>query len=55
MNTRAIWTLWVVNRKNTAAIARELNLKECDVDRVIARCMNAQHDGSAMPFEGRRA
>ena len=52
MNAREIWTLWIVNRRNTAEIARKLKLKECDVDRVIARGINAQHDGTAMPFEG---
>ena len=51
MNAREIWTLWVVNRRSTAEIARKLKMKECDVDSVITRCLNAQHDGSEMPFE----
>ena len=55
MNTRKIWTQWCIHRKTTAEIARQLKLDECDVDRVIARCMNAQHDGTAMPFEKARA
>ena len=55
MNDRKIWALWVVNRMNTTEIATKLNMYEYDVDRVIARCMNAQHDGAAMPFEGERA
>ncbi len=55
MNARRIWSLWIVNRRNTAEIARNLKLLECDVDRVIAICINAQHDGTAMPFEGVRA
>ena len=55
MNERAIWTLWVVNRMNTAEIGTKLNMYEYDVDCVIARCMNAQHAGAAMPFEGQRA
>ncbi len=55
MNTRLIWTLWIVNRHNTAEIARKLKLPECDVDLVIAICINAQHDGTALPWEGERA
>ncbi len=55
MNARKIWSLWIVNRCSTAEIARKLKLPECDVDRVIAMCINAQHDGTAMPFEGVRA
>ena len=55
MNQREIWTEWIVHRKNTAEIARKFKLAECVVDGVIARCMNAQHDGTEMPFEGLRA
>ena len=54
MNQREIWTQWRVHRKSTREIARQLKLEECDVDRIIARCMNAQHDGTEMPFEGLR-
>ena len=55
MTEREIWFQWVVHRQSTREISRKFDLEECDVDRTIARCMNAQHDGTAMPFEKRTA
>ena len=54
MNEREIWFQWVVHRQSTRDISRKFDLEECDVERVIARCMNAHHDGEAMPFEKAR-
>ena len=54
MNARKIWALWH-DRKNTAQIAEKLKLKECEVDSIIARCMNEQYLKREKPFnkEGR--
>ena len=56
MNDRDIWRQWIVHRQSTAEIARQLKLKgsklkECDVDSIIADCINAQYDGSPMPWD----
>ncbi len=50
MSNREIWTQWIVHRKSTAEIARQFKLAECDVDRVIERCMSANYYGTEMPF-----
>ncbi len=42
MNTRRIWSLWIVNRCSTAEIARKLKLPECDMERVVWEKMDEQ-------------
>ena len=51
MNTREIWTEWLVHRQNTAEIAKHLKLKECIVESVISRCLSARYDEQPMPFD----
>lgn len=50
MNARVIWTLWNVGKANTAEIARELKMKECEVDSVIARFINERYLEREKPF-----
>ncbi len=51
MNTRKIWTAFIVHRQSTAEISRRTGEPECDVDRIIARCMDCHYYGKPMPFE----
>ncbi len=50
MKESAVWTIWKVTRQNTAEIARELKLSECDVEQVIWTKMNEQHTRRKKPF-----
>ena len=51
MNARKIWTAFIVHRLSTAEIARRTGEAECDVDRIIAQCMNGHYYDEPMPFE----
>jgi hypothetical protein len=49
MNMFRVWILWR-HGHNTAEIARRIVEEECDVDKVLARCLDAVYTGRPMPF-----
>ena len=51
MNARSIWIRYRQWKQSTAEIARRTGEKECDVDRILARCLDAHYTGRPMPFD----
>ena len=50
MNMRDVWAQFHEHKKNTARIARELRLREPDVDQCISQCLDALFKKRPMPF-----
>ena len=52
MNLKRIWELWRAAPigHSTGEIARRLKLPECEVDKVIPRCLDAVYCDRPMPW-----